>query len=179
MMKKDEEIEIWRKYMKTLKTDVGEEREVKKMPMSHIRQLQTESIQLQRDTSRNQLHSVDMEKLQELYKIHNIRLFVTCALTLFAFMCFFFLESFIKQYVHLSMAWIALIGAMFILLASGITSFDELLEKVEWSTLLFFGCLFISMKLLEELGLIQFIGIQTSNLIAVFLMPLDCHLPSH
>ncbi len=175
IMKKDKEIEIWRKSVKSLKTEVEEEKTVRQMLLSHIRQLQTESVRLQQEANQNTLHSIDMDHLSNTYKIHNYRLFITCALTLFVVMVCFFLESFIKQYVHMSMAWIALIGAMFMLLASGITNFDELLEKVEWSTLLFFGCLFILMKSLEELGLIEFIGLQTSNLIAI--VPSSIRLP--
>ena len=43
--------------------------------------------------------------------------------------------------------------------------FESILHKVEWSTLLFFGCLFIFMKSLEELGLLDFLGNLISDLI--------------
>lgn len=43
---------------------------------------------------------------------------------------------------------------------------EEIMEKVEFSTLLFFASLFILMKALEELGLIEFIGEQTAIIIA-------------
>lgn len=42
---------------------------------------------------------------------------------------------------------------------------EAVLARVEWSTLLFFACLFVLMEALSELGLIDFIGRQTENVI--------------
>lgn len=42
---------------------------------------------------------------------------------------------------------------------------DAILHRVEWSTLLFFAALFVLMEALSELGLIEFIGRQTVNII--------------
>lgn len=42
---------------------------------------------------------------------------------------------------------------------------DSILAHVEWSTLLFFAALFVLMEALTELGLIEWIGRQTVNII--------------
>lgn len=42
---------------------------------------------------------------------------------------------------------------------------DAILHRVEWSTLLFFAALFVLMEALAELGLIEWIGEQTVNMI--------------
>lgn len=42
---------------------------------------------------------------------------------------------------------------------------DAVLARVEWSTLLFFAALFVLMEALSELGLIDWIGRQTENVI--------------
>lgn len=42
---------------------------------------------------------------------------------------------------------------------------EAVLARVEWSTLLFFAALFVLMECLAELGLIDFIGKQTENVI--------------
>lgn len=42
---------------------------------------------------------------------------------------------------------------------------EAVLARVEWSTLLFFAALFVLMEALSELGLIDFIGRQTENVI--------------
>jgi P protein len=42
---------------------------------------------------------------------------------------------------------------------------ESVLARVEWGTLLFFAALFILMEALAELGLIDWIGRQTENVI--------------
>lgn len=42
---------------------------------------------------------------------------------------------------------------------------EAVLARVEWSTLLFFAALFILMEALAKLGLIEWIGKQTENVI--------------
>lgn len=42
---------------------------------------------------------------------------------------------------------------------------EAVLARVEWSTLLFFAALFVLMEALSELGLIDWIGRQTENVI--------------
>ena len=51
------------------------------------------------------------------------------------------------------------------MIASGVHDIEEVLEKVEWGTLMFFASLFILMEGLGELGLISFIGDNTAKLI--------------
>jgi len=58
--------------------------------------------------------------------------------------------------------------AIALLLISGIQNIEELMMKVEWATLLFFGALFILMEGLGELGLIDAIGTATSDAISDF-----------
>jgi len=51
------------------------------------------------------------------------------------------------------------------ILVSGIHNIDEILEKVEFGTLMFFAALFILMETLVELGLINYIARQLTALI--------------
>merc|ERR1711974_144803 len=52
------------------------------------------------------------------------------------------------------------------LLVAGVREIEEVLEKVEWGTLLFFAALFVLMRSLEEMGLITWIGDNTAKIIA-------------
>eukprot|EP01126_Amoeba_proteus_P035993 TRINITY_DN3647_c0_g3_i7.p1 TRINITY_DN3647_c0_g3~~TRINITY_DN3647_c0_g3_i7.p1 ORF type:complete len:265 (+),score=60.65 TRINITY_DN3647_c0_g3_i7:37-795(+) len=70
-------------------------------------------------------------------------------------------------HVELGLAWIAMIGAMLLVLLSGIHNFDHVLEKVEFGTLMFFASLFILMETIAELGLIDWIAVQIEGLIAL------------
>nr|AOW69303.1 pink-eyed dilution-like 2 [Savillea parva] len=93
-------------------------------------------------------------------------LFYNTCLVLTVVILLFFLHS--VPGIHLDLGWIAVIGAMSLLLICGIQNIEELMMKVEWATLLFFGALFILMEGLDELGLIQAIGHTTSDIIKDF-----------
>jgi Na+/H+ antiporter NhaD/arsenite permease-like protein len=81
------------------------------------------------------------------------------------FVCFFFTPK-NKKDIHLNLAWIACMGAMMLMLVSGFKDIEQIIEHVEWSTLMFFAALFILMRALDQLGLIQYFGLQVAGWIA-------------
>jgi len=52
------------------------------------------------------------------------------------------------------------------MLVAGVKDIEEVLEKVEWGTLLFFGALFVLMHTLDELGLMDFFAEGTASIIS-------------
>lgn len=91
-------------------------------------------------------------------------LLVKSAVTLVFVISFFFLHS-IPDIQRLSLGWTALLGAILLLILSDRHDMESVLARVEWSTLLFFAALFILMESLAKLGLIDWIGLQTENVI--------------
>lgn len=77
---------------------------------------------------------------------------------------FFFLHS-APSIQRLSLGWTALLGAILLLILADREDMEAVLARVEWSTLLFFAALFILMESLAVLGLIEWIGRQTENVI--------------
>uniref|UniRef100_A0A670I8B3 OCA2 melanosomal transmembrane protein n=1 Tax=Podarcis muralis TaxID=64176 RepID=A0A670I8B3_PODMU len=63
--------------------------------------------------------------------------------------------------------WIAMLGAIWLLVLANIQDFEMILSRVEWATLLFFAALFVLMEALAHLHLIEYIGEQTALLIKV------------
>uniref|UniRef100_A0A8B9PBU0 OCA2 melanosomal transmembrane protein n=1 Tax=Apteryx owenii TaxID=8824 RepID=A0A8B9PBU0_APTOW len=63
--------------------------------------------------------------------------------------------------------WIAMLGAIWLLVLADIHDFEMILNRVEWATLLFFAALFVLMEALAHLHLIDYIGEQTALLIKV------------
>jgi Na+/H+ antiporter NhaD/arsenite permease-like protein len=106
---------------------------------------------------------LSIEALEERYKIHNMNLFVSSCIVVGFVLLMFFLRSPLQ--IPLSLTWIAIIGAMVHMLVAGVHDVNEMLEKVEWGALLFFGCLFILMRALEELGLMEYFAGVTADLI--------------
>jgi len=104
-----------------------------------------------------------IEELDRDYVIYDMKLFIKVAVVLTAVVALFFTERF----THIEPAWSALGGAAVLLLISTRHEIDVVLEKVEWSTLLFFAGLFILVEGLKEMGLIRFIGDTVGELVAL------------
>eukprot|EP01126_Amoeba_proteus_P035991 TRINITY_DN3647_c0_g3_i4.p1 TRINITY_DN3647_c0_g3~~TRINITY_DN3647_c0_g3_i4.p1 ORF type:complete len:243 (+),score=81.22 TRINITY_DN3647_c0_g3_i4:42-770(+) len=110
-------------------------------------------------------HMATLPELEAKYKITNFPLLLNSGIVLTGVLFFFFGHSLF--HVELGLAWIAMIGAMLLVLLSGIHNFDHVLEKVEFGTLMFFASLFILMETIAELGLIDWIAVQIEGLIAL------------
>lgn len=65
----------------------------------------------------------------------------------------------------LGLGWTALLGALLLLVLYDKEDIEGIFARIEWSTLLFFASLFILMEALARLGLIEWIGLQTQNVI--------------
>jgi Na+/H+ antiporter NhaD/arsenite permease-like protein len=112
-----------------------------------------------------QQESANMDQLRKEYKIHDKKLFIYCSVVLSVVVTLFFLETFISSWVHLPLSWIAVLGAMTLMILADIENIEYLLHKVEWGTLMFFASLFVLLEGLEQLGLVDFIGNHISDYI--------------
>ncbi len=178
--------------------DVPEERNVKEMLDKFMVQL-SQRMEDQRvaDPSLNdeenapEMESANMDQLRKEYRIHDFRLFIYCrykrethkkeknwllepSVVLGVVVTMFFLENFIRAWVHLPLPWIAVLGAMVLMVLADIENIEYLLHKVknrqedthihyylyqvEWGTLMFFAALFVLLEGLEQLGLVDLIG---------------------
>eukprot|EP00124_Ichthyophonus_hoferi_P000906 Ihof_evm15s39 gene=Ihof_evmTU15s39 len=94
------------------------------------------------------------EQVKKDYCIHNKGLLLKTGTVFAATLLLFFTEP----VHHVNVSYIALMGAVLMLLISTPHDIAEALEHVEWDTLVFFGGLFIMIEGLAEMGLIQWIG---------------------
>jgi Na+/H+ antiporter NhaD/arsenite permease-like protein len=102
----------------------------------------------------------EIEALREKFAIKDMGLFKR-SIFIFGFVIVLFI---VHDLVNISLAESALIGAVFLLLLSGV-EIHEALENVEWSTLLFFAGLFIIIAGAVEMGLIGVIADGTLSVI--------------
>ena len=56
------------------------------------------------------------------------------------------------------LGWVALLGAMGVLVLQDKADLESILARVEWTTLVFFATLFVVIEALSRLGLLAFIG---------------------
>ena len=150
---KQRELDIWENTLKKIHDDDEDQRRVREQLEAYIKRLKED---IKTMPASNEV--VDISELEQQYVIKDIPLFISSVIVLTCVIAMFFLHSWIHDYVEMSLAWIAIIGAMIHLLVSGIHDVEEILEKVELGTLLFFAGLFVLMHGLDLLGLIDFIG---------------------
>ena len=96
----------------------------------------------------------DVAELEAKYGIKDYKMLTTSGFILGLVILGFFLHPI----THMPVSWIALGGAVLMLLATNSHELDEPLEEVEWTTLLFFAGLFVLVHSLQYMGVINFIG---------------------
>eukprot|EP00033_Pygsuia_biforma_P001805 GCRY01002018.1.p1 GENE.GCRY01002018.1~~GCRY01002018.1.p1 ORF type:complete len:742 (+),score=205.79 GCRY01002018.1:161-2386(+) len=155
------EIQCWRNTLSRQPKTTIEERSVRQQMTEHIEKLKAQLKELESQPSSG--HTKTVEVLEHQYQITDKPLFFNSSLVVSCVIIMFFLHGVMG--VDLSLGWIAITGCCTLLLLSGIKEIEEVLDKVEWGTLLFFAALFVLMQGLEELGLVSFIGDLTSQMI--------------
>uniref|UniRef100_A0A1A9WPV7 Citrate transporter-like domain-containing protein n=1 Tax=Glossina brevipalpis TaxID=37001 RepID=A0A1A9WPV7_9MUSC len=114
-----------------------------------------------------------LAQMKASYPIRNKVLLVKATVAFTFVLCLFFLHT-IPSIKHLSLGWSALLGALLLLIIADDQDMDSILSRIEWSTLLFFACLFIMMEALSKLGVIGAIGQCVVN--AILYIPPDYRL---
>uniref|UniRef100_A0A2K5YTW7 OCA2 melanosomal transmembrane protein n=1 Tax=Mandrillus leucophaeus TaxID=9568 RepID=A0A2K5YTW7_MANLE len=163
------EIHVWRLTAQRISPASREETAVRRLLLGKV--LSLEHLLARRlHTFHRQISQEDKNwetNIQELQKKHRISdgILLAKCLTVLGFVIFmFFLNSFVPG-IHLDLGWIAILGAIWLLILADIHDFEIILHRVEWATLLFFAALFVLMEALAHLHLIEYVGEQTALLI--------------
>ncbi|XP_069732151.1 P protein [Phaenicophaeus curvirostris] len=165
------EIYVWRLTAQRINPASREETAVKCLLMQKVLTLEM-LLRKKLRTFHRQISQEDKNwetNIQELQKKHKITdkiLLVKCLAVLGCVILMFFLNSFVPG-IYLDLGWIAIFGAIWLLVLADIHDFEMILNRVEWATLLFFAALFVLMEALAHLHLIDYIGEQTALLIKV------------
>lgn len=158
------EIAIWQRAAASLSSYSKDEDLVRDTLLKKIRRLLTELKQKLLTTSvPNDTYRANLEELTEKFPIRDYVLLVKSSFTLLFVLVMFFLHSIPS--LKLSLGWTALLGALLLLLLADTNNMEGILARVEWGTLIFFTSLFILMEALSRLGLIDYIGHQTEQVI--------------
>ncbi|NXY71826.1 P protein, partial [Glareola pratincola] len=165
------EIYVWRLTAQRINPASREETAVKCLLMQKVLTLEM-LLRKKLRTFHRQISQEDKNwetNIQELQKKHRITdkiLLIKCLTVLGCVILMFFLNSFVPG-ISLDLGWIAILGAIWLLVLADIHDFEMILNRVEWATLLFFAALFVLMEALAHLHLIDYIGEQTALLIKV------------
>ncbi|XP_074088043.1 P protein [Macrotis lagotis] len=165
------EIHVWKLTAQRINPASREETAVKCLLMQKVLTLEF-LLKKKLKTFQRQISQEDKNwetNIQELQKKHRIAdkiLLIKCLTVLGFVILMFFLNSFVPG-IHLELGWIAILGAIWLLVLADIHDFEIILHRVEWATLLFFAALFVLMEALAHLHLIDYIGEQTALLIKI------------
>jgi len=154
------ELSVWKKTLLKLQRDFNNE-DGEQEVLNH---LESYIMKLEGQIQQHSNPLLTISELEQKHRIKNWELLIKSVAVIFLVIIMFFMHSLVG--LDLSLAWIAIIGAMIHILISGLTEIEEILEKVELGTLMFFAALFILMKTLEELGLIQLLADAMVSLIS-------------
>ncbi|XP_026679320.1 P protein-like [Diaphorina citri] len=108
-------------------------------------------------------YKTPLEQLQKKYPIRDVPLLFESLFSFLFVISMFFLHSLPE--LHLSLGWIAMLGAVLLLLLTSGEKLEMVLVRIEWCTLIFFAALFVLIGALQKLGLIEWIGMQTESFI--------------
>jgi len=108
--------------------------------------------------------NVNIEELRLKYPIRDMNLLIRSG----SILTFVILLFFLHPVMHMEPAYVAVFGAIAILLSGNHDEFEYALDKVEWDSLLFFAGLFVFTEGIAKLGLLREIADQLSSLIASF-----------
>ena len=114
-----------------------------------------------KDVDYGAIRTFDSVLLRKQYPITNPNLLLESSIIMGSVILLFFLEP----VHHVSTSWIAIIGAILMMLIATPHSLHSVFENVEWDTLLFFAALFVMIEALAEMGLITWIGDVLANII--------------
>ncbi len=106
----------------------------------------------------------DVQELESKYGVKDAKMLKTSGAVLILVILGFFLNP----VLHIPVSWVALVGAVVMLLVTDPHDLEEPLEKVEWTTLIFFAGLFVLIHSLQHLGVISWIGDQVEAAIVSF-----------
>lgn len=154
------ELDIWRKAFRSLSDYSRDEKHVKDIlerKVKRLERMRQRKISDMRGTEEG--FKQNLQLLSDKYKIHNRGLLVKTGIVLSVVILLFFLQSFPN--LHLSLGWIAILGALLLLVLADLDDLEAIMARVEWTTLVFFAALFVVMEALGELQLIWFIGQRT------------------
>ncbi|XP_052279037.1 P protein-like isoform X2 [Dreissena polymorpha] len=160
------EIEMWRRAAMRIVAVSREEKVMQAMFLQRVAELENQLVKaMYKMQRRKQKNFKEMlTDLETKYRITNIPLLLKSCAVLLMVIILFFTYSFVHQ-MHVGLGWIAIIGAVLLMVLADMHELETILHRVEWSTLIFFAALFSLMEALNELGLIKWIGDGVSQLI--------------
>uniref|UniRef100_T1IPD1 Citrate transporter-like domain-containing protein n=1 Tax=Strigamia maritima TaxID=126957 RepID=T1IPD1_STRMM len=160
-----QEINVWKRAAKSVSLYSRDESSVRKKLLRKVATLENNLKKRRYNIKPNEEdYKASLVELEETYKIRDWPLLIKSGCVLICVIIMFFLHSIVPG-INISLGWIALMGAILLLVLADMSDVEHLFSWIEWSTLIFFAALFVVMAALTEMGLLEAIGSATENFI--------------
>ncbi|GFU48928.1 p protein [Nephila pilipes] len=158
------EIDVWKTALNSLTGYSPEDETARSEVHRKIKLLET-SMKRKLDNTKisEEEFRASLQELTSSFRVKDTSLLIKSGIVISVVILFFFMES--VPGLNLSIGWIAILGAIFLLVLGDFEEMESILSRVEWSTLLFFGGLFVVMEALKRLELVWYIVNMTQNAI--------------
>lgn len=162
------EIDVWKKAYNSIGGYSRDEKTVRGVLGRKVSALEQQLKQ--KIDEEDEGHQVDyfenLAQLKSRYRIKNKPLLVKSGIVMIIVIILFFLQG--LPNMDLSLGWIAILGAISLLILADFDELESVIARVEWSTLIFFASLFVVMEALEKLKFLWWIGQMTQQAINSF-----------
>lgn len=105
-----------------------------------------------------------LKDMKEKNKIRDKPLLVMCGVAITFLICMFFMHS-LPLMVGVTIEWAAILAALLLLIMDNRKDVDSILDRVEWTTLIFIASLFVLLEALNKMGLVHFLNDIVSSLV--------------
>ncbi|XP_034485924.1 P protein-like [Drosophila innubila] len=105
-----------------------------------------------------------LKEIKSKHKIRDVPLLIKCCIA-FVTIIMLFLFCSIPDFKGIMLGWAAILAALLLLILADKPDVDSIIERVEWSTLVFFAALFVLMEALVDMGLIDCISDITTSIV--------------
>lgn len=98
-----------------------------------------------------------LKEMKEKNKIRDKPLLCMCGIAFTFLICMFFMHS-LPLMVGISIEWAAILAALLLLIMDNRKDVDSILDRIEWTTLIFIASLFVLMEALNKIGFVHFLN---------------------
>jgi len=160
-----QEIHVWKRAAKSVSLYSRDEEMVRKTLLRKVAALENKLKKKRYSIRPNEDdYKASLLELERNYKIKDWPLLIKTGFVLFCVIMMFFMHSIVPG-MNISLGWIALMGAILLLVLADLSDVEHLFSWVEWSTLIFFAALFVVMEAITKMGLLEAIGGATETFI--------------
>uniref|UniRef100_A0A1B0FAW3 Citrate transporter-like domain-containing protein n=1 Tax=Glossina morsitans morsitans TaxID=37546 RepID=A0A1B0FAW3_GLOMM len=158
------EIRVWYKAANSISSFSKDDDSVRETMQRKVRILKNALKRKLRELEITDTYVHTLEDLKLKYPIKNKTLLIQASGALVFVIVCFFIQS-VPRLRTLPMGWVALLGIIALLIILNRDDMDQLMHRIEWTTLLFFAAMFVMMECVERLGLFNWIGQLTEYII--------------